>query len=57
MCDALGNINILGGPRPLTASDTKVVMVSAQMDSLAFIHDLSLGANADASGRTCVCVW
>ncbi|EGD83677.1 hypothetical protein PTSG_04283 [Salpingoeca rosetta] len=48
-CDPLRSHNIWGTMQEYNTSQ-EVVMVTAQMDSLAFFHDQAIGANADASG-------
>lgn len=48
-CDALANQSPYAFMRVLGSSE-QVVMISAQIDSVSFFHDLSYGAEADASG-------
>eukprot|EP01147_Barroeca_monosierra_P010811 gene10811-2892_t len=48
-CDPLRSHNIWGTIQEYNTSH-KVIMASAQMDTLAFFHDQAIGANADASG-------
>lgn len=48
-CDPLRSHNVWGTMMEYNTSQ-EVIMVTAQMDSLAFFHDQALGANADASG-------
>eukprot|EP00048_Salpingoeca_helianthica_P015242 m.225766 g.225766 ORF g.225766 m.225766 type:complete len:660 (+) comp16783_c0_seq1:38-2017(+) len=49
LCDALSNQSPYGYLRSPNATE-EVVMVTAKLDSSAFFHDLSYGAEADASG-------
>eukprot|EP00043_Microstomoeca_roanoka_P011322 m.106870 g.106870 ORF g.106870 m.106870 type:complete len:686 (-) comp15164_c2_seq2:343-2400(-) len=48
-CDPLRSHNIWGTLRPYNGTED-VIMVTAQMDALAFFHDQAIGANSDGSG-------
>lgn len=47
-CDPLSGQNVWGSTR-LVESDSEVILATAQMDAFSFFHDLSYGANSDAS--------
>eukprot|EP00732_Lithocolla_globosa_P001917 Lithocolla_globosa_v1_NODE_1100_length_2870_cov_54.217052.p1 type:complete len:689 gc:universal NODE_1100_length_2870_cov_54.217052:777-2843(+) len=51
-CDPVGGHSVWSHSLPLSESedDTPIIMVTAQLDSSAFFHDLAAGADAGVSG-------
>jgi len=49
-CDPLGGLSVWGAVGDVVRGEKESVLVTTQMDSTAFFHDLAFGANSAASG-------